>query len=157
MITLRRYGPDDLEAVIDIFYQAVRRVAARDYTPEQIATWAPDEIDRPGWAEVRAAKPTWIAELEGRAVGFSDLEPDGHIDMMFVHADFQRRGVARALLTEVERQAHAAGLRRLYTEASITARPFFERHGFRVVAEQQVAPDGVPMINYRMEKTLAPS
>lgn len=46
------------------------------------------------------------------------------------------------------------GLGRIFTEASITARPFFERQGFRVVREQTVSRQGVSMINFVMEKDL---
>ncbi len=44
--------------------------------------------------------------------------------------------------------------RRLHTEASITARPFFERCGFLLVAEQTVALRGQQFVNFRMEKPL---
>ncbi|KJG63374.1 acyltransferase, partial [Raoultella planticola] len=44
----------------------------------------------------------------------------------------------------------------LTVDASITAKPCFERHGFRVVEEQQVAVRGETFINYRMEKVRRP-
>ena len=75
--------------------------------------------------------------------------------MLFVHARYHSRGVARALLEHVDALARRENTPRLYTEASITARPVFERHGFRVLARQTVAHDGEAMINYRMEKPLA--
>ncbi|HTX06424.1 MAG TPA: GNAT family N-acetyltransferase, partial [Steroidobacteraceae bacterium] len=91
-----------------------------------------------------------------RIAGFSDLEADGHIDLLYVHPDFQRRGVARALLEHIESAARERSLLRLYTEASITARPVFEARGFRVIAPRTVTVGGESMINYRMEKGLEP-
>ena len=38
--------------------------------------------------------------------------------------------------------------------ASVTARPFFERHGFRVIAPQTVAKRGQSLLNFRMDKPL---
>lgn len=38
------------------------------------------------------------------------------------------------------------------THASITAKPFFESRGYRVLREQQVTRNGVILINYVMEK-----
>lgn len=87
-------------------------------------------------------------------VGFTDLEPDGHLDMMFVHAAHQRAGIATALLATVEAAACTQGLRRIFTEASITARPFFERRGFSVIARQSVEKRGQHFTNFRMEKVL---
>jgi putative acetyltransferase len=42
----------------------------------------------------------------------------------------------------------------LFTEASITAKPFFQRMGFSVVKEQEVSRRGETFINYAMEKFL---
>lgn len=154
-IAIRAYRPEDRDLLIELFRSAVRRVAIRDYTRDQILAWAPDAIDAEAFGRRRASKPTFIATIEGEPVGFTDLESDGHIDMLFVHADHQSKGVARALLDHVERLARSRQMPRLYTEASITARRVFERHGFRVLAQQTVAPGGEALINYRMEKRLA--
>jgi putative acetyltransferase len=52
-------------------------------------------------------------------------------------------------------EARRVGLVRLFTEASITARPFFEARGFTVLAPQVVTLRGVEFVNYRMELLLA--
>ena len=154
-IVVRGYRQADLDDLIAIFTAAVRGTAGRDYTRAQARAWAPDAPDRTAWAARRASRPTYVAEIGCVAAGFSDLEPDGHIDMMFVHPHHQGRGVAAALLRHVEAQARMINLPRLVTEASRTARPFFARHGFTVVAEQQVPLRGEVLTNFRMEKRLA--
>lgn len=79
-ITIRPYRPDDVAALIGLFRRAVREIAVRDYTQMQVRAWAPDAIDHTAFARRRESKSTWIAELAGTIAGFSDLEPDGHID-----------------------------------------------------------------------------
>jgi putative acetyltransferase len=54
-------------------------------------------------------------------------------------------------------EAVRAGTRRLFAEVSVTARPFFERHGFAVLAEQEVAVREVRLTNYRIERPLEPA
>lgn len=144
-----------MPVLIDLFRDTVRRVNSRDYTAEQVRAWAPDEVNPDRWA-VLADRCTVVAEAGGRVVGFTDLEADGHIDRFFVHADHQGHGVGRAMLAALVVEAVRTGVRRLYAEVSITARPFFVRHGFVVVAEQLVRVRDVPMTNYRMEKRLDP-
>jgi putative acetyltransferase len=155
-ITVRDYRAGDIQAMIDIFRGAVRLIARRDYTQAQVLAWAPDVIDADLWAKGYATTPAFIAEIDGKAVGFTDLESDGHLDMMYVHPDFQRRGVATALLGRVESVALRAGIHELRTEASITARPFFERRGFCIVAPQVVSIRGQDFVNYQMKKSLGP-
>ena len=151
---IRSYRQEDLASLVALFRASVRTIARRDYTDAQVRAWAPDLIDQDSFALRYARKSTWIAECERRVAGFSDIEPDGHIDMLYVHPDFHRRGIARALLGHLEKIAQNAGLERLYTEASTTARPVFERQGFHVLASQTVTVRGESMTNYRMEKRL---
>ena len=152
--TIRPYRATDGAQLAALFRASVRAIARSDYSQSQLTAWAPDNIDVAGFAERCAAKSTWIAECDNRVAGFSDLEGDGHVDMLYVHPDFQRRGVARALLAHIENLARSQGLERLYTEASITARPAFEAQGFHVIAAQTVTRRGESLTNYRMEKRL---
>ncbi|MBC7560665.1 MAG: GNAT family N-acetyltransferase [Dermatophilaceae bacterium] len=80
---------------------------------------------------------------------------DGYVDMMFVSPRHQRRGVARQLLAHVEAHARSEGTPALSAEASLTARPFFERAGFTVEAEQHPVKAGVELTNYKMRKELS--
>jgi putative acetyltransferase len=153
-VTIRPYRADDVEALITLFRASVRDIRRRDYTESQVRAWEADDIDHKQFARRCAAKSTWVAESVGRIGGFSDLERDGHIDMLYVHPDYQGCGVARTLLDHIENLARERGLDRLYTEASITARPVFERRGFHVIAAQTVTMRGESMTNYRMEKWL---
>lgn len=111
--------------------------------------------DRSLWAERRISRPAWIAEIDGEPVGFSDLTGDGCLDMMFVHPEFQGLGVASSLLSRVELEALRVSFKRIYTEASRTARPFFESKGFRVITRQTVEKRGQSLENFRMEKLYA--
>ena len=149
---IRAYRPTDLDAVISIFSTAIRETASRDYTPAQIDAWA--RVDRDRWALRRLSRPTWIAVVDELPVGLTDLEPDGHLDMMFVRPAHQGAGVATALFNTVEAAARAQNLSRIFTEASITARPFFERRGFCVVGAQLAGEGGPQLMIYRMEKIL---
>ncbi|HBF29156.1 GNAT family N-acetyltransferase [Rhizobium sp.] len=153
-ISIRPYLPSDTDATLDIFLRAIREVAAQDYSTAQIRAWA--RVDnRAGWAIRRGSRPTWIAELASKPVGFADLVPDGYLDMMFVHPEYQGLGVASLLLAQVEQKARELGLDYVRTEASITARPFFERRGFRVLKSQKVEKHGEILSNFLMEKSVA--
>jgi putative acetyltransferase len=145
-----RYEAADLDAVMSVFLRSVRGVASRDYDAGQIAAWA--QVDRDVWSRRRLDRPTWVALLDDVIAGFIDLERTGHVDMLFVDPASQRRGVASALLDTVENAARVQRLAVLDTDASITARPFFEKHGFQVVRSQDVALRGQRLTNFRMQK-----
>lgn len=151
----RRYREGEAAKLLELFRDTVRRINHRDYSPEQIAAWASDSIDPATWENQFVTRTTIVAELSGAIVGFADLEHDGHLDRFYIHADHQRAGIGRGLLAAIESGASRLALPRLFTEASITAKPFFDRHGFVTLARQQVIRRGVTFVNYRMEKWLS--
>ena len=81
-------------------------------------------------------------------VGFGDIDDTGYLDRLFVHAKYQRKGIATAICEQLEQAVPG----KIITHASITARPFFEKRGYRVFKEQQVERQGVFLTNFVMIK-----
>lgn len=150
-MNLRPYRPSDVSALAELFYQTVHSVNRRDYTAAQCRVWATGHPDLSAWDASFQAHRTWIAEEDGHIVGFTDLDVEaGYLDRLYVHKDAQRRGVGTALCDAAEACARAAGVRRLETHASITARPFFAARGYTLLREQEVERDGILLKNYVM-------
>lgn len=151
---VRAYQPgDDAAATYAAYRQAIVQTASSDYDRDQILAWAgPPEIDLARWDARRAAAHTFVAVVDGQIAGFVDFLDDGLLDMLFVHPDHGLKGVARALVETVQHEARSAGLAQLHTYASRTARPAFERFGFRTIRER---PDntvgGTVVPNFEME------
>lgn len=154
---VRDYRGDDAEEICRLFYETVRAVNLGDYSPEQVRAWAPAPPDPEVWHGRMSGRHTLVAEREGEVVGFAELEEDGHLDMLYCRWDFVGRGVGALLYAAVEERARALDIVRVFTEASITARPFFERHGFTVSCANSVVRQGVELVNFSMEKALSPS
>ncbi|NUN68562.1 MAG: GNAT family N-acetyltransferase [Bacteroidetes bacterium] len=154
MTNIRPYKDNDAPVLITLFTETVRRINISDYTPEQIAVWAPKDEDAASWRERFVRCMTLVAEDERGIAGFGQLEVNGHIDCFYVAHDRIGSGVGSMLLRAIEQRAHELGIGMLHTEASITARPFFARRGFRTVQEQSVARKGIALTNFSMEKDL---
>ncbi len=152
-VQIRSFEPADLDEILRLFRDTVRTVNRRDYSAEQVAAWAPDAPDRAAWLTRLAAPWTLVAQEGGAIVGFGQLRPDGRVDLLYVHADHQREGIGSRLLARMVERAQTEAMRTLTVEASITARPFFERLGFKTVTAQQVHRRGVDFVNYLMSRT----
>ena len=107
-----------------------------------------------GGADARIAP--FVAEDAGTIVGYADVQADGYIDHFFVAASAGRRGVGSALMRRIHATAAERGIAGLYSNVSLTARPFFEHWGFHVEQEQQPVVNGVSMTNFLMRKQLKP-
>ena len=149
---IRRATPDDALAIATLYHHTVKKINSRDYAPTQIEAWAGAEPDEQKWRARQTNRTTFVDEHKGTIRGFAELEANGHIGAVYVHADCQRQRIASALLAEMEKEAVARGVTCLSTEASITAQPFFAKHGFETVAAQDVEYRGRIFRNYRMRK-----
>lgn len=156
---IRNFRPGDEPALRALFHAAVHGLAAKHYTADQLAAWAPAQHDATLWAQHMQAIQPFIAQASDGATmaGFSDLQPNGLIHLFFVAPAFAGQGVARALMAHIHAQAAARGIPRLHAHVSLTAEPFFAAMGFVVQERQEVQRAGVVLRNARMDKTLAPA
>jgi putative acetyltransferase len=154
---IRDYNARDAAAITRLFYETIRSVNLRDYSEQQVHAWAPVVPDAKIWHSRLSRRCTLVAEENGQIIAFAELEHDGHLDMFYCRKDVIRCGVGQSLYRAVELQAIGLGLERIFTDASITARAFFEHCGFSTVGEQTVTRSGIELSNFRMEKRLAQS
>ena len=151
---VRAFKNGDESALQAVFYSAVHVIAAKDYALEQLDAWAPHRPDWDAWtARMRGLQP-FVAEADGRVVGYADLQTSGYIDHFFVAGKYARRGVGRLLMERIHARAAELGLVRLFSDVSLTAEPFFEHFGFHVVERKNVVSRQVSLPNARMEKAL---
>lgn len=153
-LRIREYRAADSDSLAALFFRTIHTVNLGDYSQAQVDAWAPADRDLKAWAARFEGRHTFVAEVGQALAGFAELDPSGYVDRFYVSADFVGRGVGKELYRELERKALCLGLSRIHLEASITARAFFEKQGFRVEREQTVRPRGVAMSNFVMEKTL---
>ncbi len=153
MYTIRKYQPEDVKALAQIYYNTIHLINSEHYTKEQRYAWAPEDgLKRVGWKPKFEKTQPWVA-LDGEAiVGFAEFEPNGHIDCFYCHHEWQGKGVGTALMNKIFEEAQEKGINCLFTEVSITAKPFFTAKGFETICEQTVNLRGQNLINYKMEK-----
>lgn len=146
-IIIRRYKNTDCQKVSELFYETVHHVNAQDYTDEQLFAWAKD-IDRLKNRRTDLLKQnTLVAEINGSIVGFGSITAAGCLDLLYVHKDFLRQGIATKLCDELEKYFTV-----VIAYVSLTAKPFFETRGYYVIKEQEVERLGVKLKNYKMKK-----
>ncbi|MEO0014577.1 MAG: hypothetical protein RLZZ535_2966 [Cyanobacteriota bacterium] len=153
-VEIRLFKKQDAEKVARLFYETVREINIRDYSRDQVESWAPENIHFRDWKKICSDRFTYVADHEGVIVGFGELEPNGHIDCFYCHKNYQRCGVGSQIYQAIEAKALDLGVSHLITEASITAKPFFQRMGFVTVKKQTITCRGEIFINYVMERSL---
>ena len=151
---IRKYEEDDKQAVAELFADTVRSVNSQHYSDKQIDKWAADHIDGDFFHNEFEDCIVYVAEIEGQIVGFVSARPHRKLlHHLFVSKNHLRKGIAKKLCDKMEQTLRKEGLGEVFTDASITARPFFENYGFIPLEKQEVEKDGIHFVNYKMRKT----
>ncbi|THV40155.1 GNAT family N-acetyltransferase [Glycomyces buryatensis] len=142
-VSIRQGTPADADRVYEIFAaaRAGMRYLPQLYTDDQVQWWV---------REVMVPRSElWIAELDGRAVGFAALQQDW-LHHLYVDPAAQGRGAGTALVEQVKRcRPHELNLH--VFEPNTGARRLYERHGFVSVSIRDGSQneEGVPDAHYR--------
>lgn len=152
-VQIRQANPRGFDALGEVFHAAVRD-GATAYSSAQREAWSPAPRAGEAWASQLAAQFVWMAEGGGKALGFLTLTAEGNVDFAYIRPEAQGRGLFRKLYDEAEAQARRLALPRLWTDASVHAKPPFESVGFTVIAPETVMRNGEAFQRFQMEKTL---
>ncbi|APW40976.1 GNAT family N-acetyltransferase [Rhodoferax koreense] len=155
-MSIRDFRPGDEAALRDVFFTAVHGLASRHYNPAQVTAWAPVHYDALAWAARLQANRPFVAEIDGQAAGFADLQDSGYIDQFFVAAAFAGRGVGQALMAHILASAGQRRIGVVWANVSLRAEAFFAHHGFAVERRQVVQRRGVRLRNARMTLRIDP-
>jgi putative acetyltransferase len=161
LFKIRLSTPDDAEGILRAHYSAVHETAKKDYMEPVLAAWS-RSVDAERIAAHRTKMQTnksivsYVAvDDSDKVLGFGELVPPETLGAIYVAASAGRRGVASALIKTLEAKARELGMKMLRMESSLTAVPFYLRHGFRELerGEHRMA-SGVLMACVKMEKAL---
>jgi GNAT superfamily N-acetyltransferase len=124
-VILRRAQPDDAPAIA-VLLRTTFRVSlpflAELHTPQEDLWFVREQM--------LVRNEVWLAEESGEVTGFIGFR-EGWIDHLYVHPDWQGRGVGPQLLAKALQYRQA---RRLWTfQKNLRARKFYEDRGFRLV------------------------
>lgn len=153
-IIIRNAVLSDLNEMQELFVQTIESVCTNDYNPDQINAWISGVKNTERWIEVITTQFVLLAIAENKITGFGTLKNGNYIDLFYIHKDFQRKGIAQRILNELELEAKNQHAQIITSDVSITAKPFFEKNGFVVKAEQKNIILDIEIINYKMEKEL---
>ena len=94
-----------------------------------------------------------MALIDGKVAGTGSLDGD-EIKAVFVDPSYQRRGIGRNLMEELEGYAKRIGLKEVMLKSSITGFEFYKALHYRRVKKIVENFQGDKLITYLMKKHL---
>jgi GNAT superfamily N-acetyltransferase len=173
-IVLRLARPGDRADIVDLQRRSLREIGRGYYMVRQIESYlrhtetlepyliadgsywvacAGGAIAGCGGWSLKAPAYAAVTREAGRGAG----APPPKVRAMYVHPDFVRRGIGRALLGEIEAAIASAGFGEAALDATLPGVALYERCGYRTVGETCAElPDGERLRFVCMRKALAP-
>ena len=151
-MNIREYTFEDAEAHAEVHRKSVRGLASEDYRNEVIEAWSTKE---PEDSPLEEEKVRFVAEKDGEIVGFSDYNrKTKELSGLYVKPGYTGRGIGEKLLDRAEKDAKENDLDLLWCKSTITAKKFYQDHGYEITEETSHEIEGLDMKAYRMEKKL---
>jgi putative acetyltransferase len=144
----------DVDIIRQLFQETIETINQKDYNPEQIKVWAAGAQRVMSWQKKIQEQYFLIAEQDNIIVGFASMDINGYIDFMYIHKNHQNQGIATLLLNKLESKATELILTTLWSDVSITARPFFQKRGFKITEIYTKWIQEIAFENAIMEKKL---
>jgi ribosomal protein S18 acetylase RimI-like enzyme len=134
-MNIGRFQESDAAAVSELIRTTLQISNSRDYPPEIINALiereTPDHIlQRASWTHF------YVAEDDSKIIGcgaigpYWDRQDESSLFTIFVHPDFQGKGVGKAIVETLERDEFALRAKRIEIPASITGLPFYQKMGY---------------------------
>jgi ribosomal protein S18 acetylase RimI-like enzyme len=143
--TVRPYRPDDLDRVVDLWYDTWHATFPdlRHHEPKE-------EWRRRFERGIAVEEQVFVAEFDGTIAGFLAIKDrgggHGYLHEIFVAPEHQRRGIGSTLMA-LAKELAPASLRLHTLQRNGQAAAFYERHGF-VPVSYGIGRVGLPNVQY---------
>ena len=151
--SIRPAGAADFDPIGTLIFESLHQ-ANDAYTEAERRAWMAAPPQGLAWASRLAVQEVWVAETSSDLVGVMTLAHGGYVDFAYILAAHRGTGLLQRLYDLVEAEARTQGTERLWTHASLMAKPAFEKRGFAVIRPDPVDRDGQILQRFEMEKLL---
>lgn len=145
----------DYKELQQLFVDTVNTVCSKDYNAQQIKVWTESVENEQRWLNILTRQYVIVALVKNKIAGFCTLDNGDYIDLLYIHKDYQRQGIATKLYSFIEEEAITHKSSVIEADVSKTAKSFFIKMGFETIEEKKVVQKGVEMLNYKMKKVLS--
>jgi len=138
----------------EVYEDAIRNCNNLSYSQEQIEAWSalaylPGILDKPLKQGLG-----WVSCVNQTIEAFALRYPHNRLALLYCRGRSSRQGHATALLHQIEEDTQKDRPITLKTEASLCSCQLLLRHGWIIIAPEEIQIGGIHFSRYLMEKTL---
>lgn len=151
---ISRATETDLALMQRLFYQTVTTYGSVLFTKEEIKIYSRLATNKSYWLKKFKKAFIYNAKLNGEIVGSFSMDASGNIEYVFVHQNYQGKGIAKSLYATIEEVAKQENIDTLTTQINILTKGFFEKNGFDIIKNEVEVVGGDKVVSYSGVKKL---
>lgn len=154
--SIRQAKSHDLIQILRIQTDSLRTICIDNYSPLEIEALIDRNLQHFSYGGFYR-EFILVAEVDNVIVGWSSLLGP-RISGLYVHPQFVRQGIGTQLLQALETKAISCKHRTLKVAASLTAKTFYQNHGYQILDRAYIVTKNYLKIPYlSLEKQLLPT
>lgn len=150
---VREFKVSDAAEAARMHRNTIRFVNSKNYPQKQIEVWA-CRTSAKRFRDSINMFFRFVAVEKGKIVGYADFKKDGELAGLYVHKNYQGRGVGFLLLKKIEKSARKKYIKKLFCYSTITAKDFYKKHGYRIIKKTKFPIKNQKLTVYKMSKLL---
>lgn len=127
----------DIPSALDLAWRMFVKFDAPDYGVEHTERMRKAIDDRLKDISIYNQRLMVVALMDGKVVGMIETYGTNRISLLFVDSEYQRKGIATALMSKVASELKMRGYGEIVLNSSPYGLPFYKRFGFTVVEEEK--------------------
>lgn len=136
-----RFATDaDIPSAFDLAWRMFVKYDAPDYGVEHTERMRKAIDDRLKDLSIYTQRLLLVALVDGKVVGMIETYGTNRISLLFVESEYQRKGIATALMSKIASELKMRGYDKIVLNSSPHGLPFYKHFGF-VVVEEEKNPD----------------
>ena len=147
-LTIRRAELNDAEGIIRSHICSIREICSKDYTAAQIEAWAGRDFRVDHWHQTISRDYVWVIDDGHEVQGFGHLALVGHdlaeLMGLYFSPKVIGQGLGKKMMELIMQTTCDHKIMRIDLHATLTARSFYEKFGFKETkGKQSMAMRGV--------------
>lgn len=132
---IRLATEDDIAPALDLAWRMFVKYDSPDYGAEHTERMRQAIEDRLKDLSIYNHRLLVVALADGKVVGMIETYGTNRISLLFVEGEYQRKGIATAMMSKVASELKMRGYDKIVLNSSPYGLSFYKRFGFTVVEE----------------------
>jgi len=143
----------DFACIARLHRETIRHVNSKDYPEDVISVWS-GRTKASRFRNSASKVKRWVAIDKEKIIGFCDHDFNCELGGLYIHKDFQGKGIGKKLVKKAEDSMKKLGCKKIKIMSTVTAKTFYQKNGYKVIKKSSHQIEDKKVDVFIMNKTI---